>query len=33
MALVGNITIEELALFYFQKEIARDFTILRDRAD
>jgi hypothetical protein len=25
MALVGNKTIEELALFYFQKEIIRDF--------
>jgi hypothetical protein len=33
MALVGIITIEELALFYFQKEIIQDFTILRDRAD
>jgi hypothetical protein len=33
MALVGNMTIEELALFYFQKEIVRDFTILWDRAD
>jgi hypothetical protein len=33
MALVGNMTIEELALFYFQKEINRDFTILWDRAD
>jgi hypothetical protein len=33
MALVGNMTIEELALFYFQKEIVRDFTILQDRAD
>jgi hypothetical protein len=28
MALVGNMTIEELALFYFQEEIVRDFTIL-----
>jgi hypothetical protein len=28
MALVGNMTIEELALFYLQKEINRDFTIL-----
>jgi hypothetical protein len=28
MALVGNMTFEELALFYFQKEIVRDFTIL-----
>jgi hypothetical protein len=26
--LVGKMTIEELALFYFQKEIIRDFTIL-----
>jgi hypothetical protein len=25
MALVVNMTIEELALFYFQKEIVRDF--------
>jgi hypothetical protein len=33
MALVGNMTFEELALFYFQKEIVRDFTILWDRAD
>jgi hypothetical protein len=33
MALVGNMTIEELALFYFQKEINRDFTILWDRVD
>jgi hypothetical protein len=33
MALVGNKTIEELALFYFQKEIIWDFTILWDRAD
>jgi hypothetical protein len=33
MALVGNMTIEELALFYFQKEIVRDFTILWDIAD
>jgi hypothetical protein len=32
MALVGNMTIEELALFYLQKEINRDFTILWDRA-
>jgi hypothetical protein len=24
MALVGNMTIDELALFYFQKEIIRD---------
>jgi hypothetical protein len=28
MALVGTMTIEELALFYFQKEIVRDFTML-----
>jgi hypothetical protein len=28
MALLGNMTIEELALFYFQKEIIWDFTIL-----
>jgi hypothetical protein len=27
MALVDSMTIEELALFYFQKEIVRDFTI------
>jgi hypothetical protein len=33
MTLVGNITIEGLALFYFQKEIVWDFTILWDRAD
>jgi hypothetical protein len=33
MDLVGNMTIEELALFYFQKENVRDFTILWDRAD
>jgi hypothetical protein len=33
MALVGKMTIEELALFYFQKEIIWDFTILWDRAD
>jgi hypothetical protein len=33
MALVGNMTIEELALFYFQKEIIRDFTIFWDKAD
>jgi hypothetical protein len=33
MAFVGNMTIKELALFYFQKEINRDFTILWDRAD
>jgi hypothetical protein len=33
MALAGSITIEELVLFYFQKEIVRDFTILWDRAD
>jgi hypothetical protein len=33
MALVGNMTIEELALFYFQTEIIWDFTILWDRAD
>jgi hypothetical protein len=33
MALVGNMTIEELVLFYFQKEIVRDFTILWGRAD
>jgi hypothetical protein len=33
MALVGNKTIEELVLFYFQKEINWDFTILWDRAD
>jgi hypothetical protein len=33
MALVGSKTIEELALFYFQTEINRDFTILWDRAD
>jgi hypothetical protein len=32
MTLVGNMTIEELVLFYFQKEIIRDFTILWDRA-
>jgi hypothetical protein len=33
MSLVGNMTIEELALFYFQNEIIRDFTILWDIAD
>jgi hypothetical protein len=33
MALVGNMTIEELVLFYFQKESVWDFTILWDRAD
>jgi hypothetical protein len=33
MALVGNMTIEELALFYFQKEIIRNFTIHWDRED
>jgi hypothetical protein len=33
MALVGNMTIEELVLFCFQKEIFWDFTILWDRAD
>jgi hypothetical protein len=33
MALVGNVTIEELALFYFQQGVVRDFTILWDRAD
>jgi hypothetical protein len=33
MALVGNMTIAELVLFYFQKEIIWDFTILWDRAD
>jgi hypothetical protein len=33
MALVGNMTIEEVALFYFQKEIDRYFTILWDRVD
>jgi hypothetical protein len=31
--LIGNITIEELVLYYFQKEIIWDFTILWDRAD
>jgi hypothetical protein len=33
MPFVGNTTIEELALFYFQNEIVWDFTILWDRAD
>jgi hypothetical protein len=33
MAWLGNMIIEELALFNFQKEIIRDFTILWDRAD
>jgi hypothetical protein len=33
MPLVGNMTIEELALFYFQREIIWDFTILWDRVD
>jgi hypothetical protein len=33
MALVGNMTFEKLALFYFQKEIIWDFTILWDRAN
>jgi hypothetical protein len=32
MALVGNMTIEELVLFYFQKKSSEIFTILWDRA-
>jgi hypothetical protein len=32
MALVGNMTIEQLVLFYFQKKFILDFTILWDRA-
>jgi hypothetical protein len=32
MALVGDMTIEELALFYFQKKSSEIFTILWDRA-
>jgi hypothetical protein len=28
MALVGNMTIDELSLFYSQKEIIQDFTLL-----
>jgi hypothetical protein len=33
MALVGNMTIDELSLFYSQKEIIQDFTLLWDRED
>jgi hypothetical protein len=32
MALVGSMTIEELALFYFQINSSEMFTMLRDKA-